>query len=266
MLKSSLPHALTADCHVHSGFSVDSKESIGRMAEAGIEKGLKYLCFTEQLDHNPRDFGFGFFDFEKYSRAIDRARTLYGGRITLLKGIEFGEPHLYKKEFERELGRDYDIVLGSMHYLGAEGFFGEKILLERYPVEKLWEIYFESLMEMVRFGGFDMQAHFDFPARYYGDGSQYPKMAEEVIRELARKGIALEINTSGLRKDLARHLPGPGIIRKFSEAGGSRITFGSDSHSSPEVGSGFEVARESIDGTGLIPGVFIQRHFQPLER
>jgi histidinol-phosphatase (PHP family) len=236
------------------------------MAEAAIEKGLKYLCFTEHLDHNPGDYGFGFYDHEKYSEAIDRARDLYGARIVLLKGIEFGEPHLYRNEFEKELERDYDIVLGSMHYLGQEGFYGEKGLRDRYSLEQLWEMYFESLSEMVGFGGFDVLAHFDFPARYYGDGSQYPTTAEDVVRELARKGIALEINTSGLRKGLARTLPGRRIIQEFGLAGGKMVTFGSDSHSCQEIGTGFETGLETVSGTGLVPGVFIRRRFQSLAR
>ena len=85
------------------------------------------------------------------------------------------------------------------------------------------------------------------------------------MKELAGKGIALEINTSGLRKGLGRTLPGTDTIGKYADYGGTRITFGSDAHSEAEIGAGFRDAGEMPTDDRLIPGVYIRRRFQPIE-
>ena len=91
-----------ADLHVHSTFSVDGHHGLREMCLAGIERGLAAICFTEHFDLNPLDQGYGYFDKAGFFRAIDDLRRELGGRIEILKGIEFGEPHRYPKEFETE--------------------------------------------------------------------------------------------------------------------------------------------------------------------
>jgi len=106
---------------------------------------MGYICFTEHFDMNPRDYGIDYFAFEKFSEAIDVARDEFTGTISILKGLEFSEPHLYPKEFETVLKKDFDVILGAVPWLGQfiigqkelEENFGQKEILEKYYMEVL---------------------------------------------------------------------------------------------------------------------------------
>ena len=67
-------------------------------------------------------------------------KEVYASRIEVLWGIEFSEPHLYPAELEREQKREYDMIIGSQHFLG-NWFFGEREMLEQWPREELFARY-----------------------------------------------------------------------------------------------------------------------------
>jgi histidinol-phosphatase (PHP family) len=85
---------MRVDTHMHSLFSCDGKASLEEMCLSAIKKGLTVICFTEHFDMNPKDDGLGFFKYDEYSDAIKRVQDKYSGQITVLKGLEFSEPHL----------------------------------------------------------------------------------------------------------------------------------------------------------------------------
>lgn len=252
-----------ADLHVHSVFSVDGHDTLRDMCLAGIEKGLQVICFTEHLDYNPQDQGNGFFDKAGFFRAIDAVRMEFEGEIEVLKGIEFGEPHRYPKEFEAASRENYDLILGSAHFVD-ELFVGEPELEQRYTKEEIFDKYYQEVLAAVKFGGFDVLAHFDFPKRYLKESFPGNDMIDEIVKIMAQNGIAMELNTSSLRKGLEECTPDLPVIQKYVQAGSGRITVGSDAHRTSDVGTGIDRAGELISLTGCIPGVFKQRRFVQL--
>ena len=44
--------SISTDYHLHTNFSTDSKTPMEEMILAGIEKGLKTMCFTEHMDYD----------------------------------------------------------------------------------------------------------------------------------------------------------------------------------------------------------------------
>lgn len=253
--------SIVADMHVHSSFSIDARDDTDSMCESAIEKGLEYICFTDHCDTNERDPGAGRFQFDDYTRAIEAARERFGDRIRILKGIEFGEPHVYPKQFEEIVALDFDVVLGSMHWIGS--LFVDESLLQRFTVEQAFEKYYEQVLATVRLGGFDVLAHLDFPKRYLRDSDESSGMIDEIMKELVDRGMALEINTSSIRKGLPETLPGPTLVDRYVRAGGRRITVGSDAHSCSDIATGFEHAERLVMANiGLQVGVFEGRKFR----
>ena len=74
------------------------------------------------------------------------------------------------------------------------------------------------------------------------DYGRWQGTIDEILRELAGQGLALEINTSGLRGPIGRTQPDAPLIRRFREFGGERITIGSDAHAPADVGAGWDEA------------------------
>jgi histidinol-phosphatase (PHP family) len=252
-----------ADLHVHSVFSVDGHNTLRDMCLAGIERGLDVICFTEHYDLNPRDQGYGFFDRLGFFQAIDAVRREFQGKIEVLKGIEFGEPHEYPKGFEGVQKEDFDLILGSAHCIDGL-FVGEPELEQRYTKEQIFEKYYEEVLAAVKFGGFDVLAHLDFPKRYLRESFPEMDIIDEIIHTMTRNRIAMEINTASLRKGLGECTPDLPVIQKYVRAGFGRVTVGSDAHRVSEVGTEIDRAGELIDLTKAVPGVFRQRCFQSL--
>ena len=65
---------------------------------------------------------------------------------------------------------------------------------------------------------------------------------------MPKKNLALEINTSGLRKGEDTH-PSFHYVKRFFELGGKYVTIGSDAHTKEDVGShikeGMDIAKRA---------------------
>ncbi len=107
-----------ADCHVHSNTSLDAKDDIATICQAAIDRGLRQICLTNHFEIFPGNIhSAGYqFGFNHYSDEVERAKEQYGDRLEILKGVEFGQPHRYPKEFEAILAKDFDIY-ASIHTL-----------------------------------------------------------------------------------------------------------------------------------------------------
>lgn len=256
---------IISDTHVHSTFSFDAKNSIEDMVKAALNQDLKVIGFTEHVDFNINDGGADYYDYEGYSSAIERVRDRYGDEIHILKGIEFSEPHLYPREFERELSREYDMVMVGLHWFDNL-FYGNPNLLTKYDKERIFERYFNDLREMVQVGRFDVLAHFDLPTRYLGDWEVATEVLTPIVETLVENQISLEINSSKFRNGFKSTMPHREVLELFINLGGERVTFGSDAHSIEVIGADFE---ESVNYLGttlesLDYGVFKNRTFLSL--
>ena len=261
MLKNDEPVKLSADLHIHSKHSVDGNATIDEMCRAASEKEFNTICFTEHFDMNPEDEGYGYFSFDKYSDDIKRAREKYGAKLTVLKGIEFSEPHLYRKEFETMVGRDFDFVLVSIHYLEDFGAYwvDEKRLQPDYPIEQVYNSYYQAMLKTIKFGGFDAIAHIDFPKRYLPRKYEPKDLLDSIVKELVNRHIALEINSSPIRRGYEEVNPSGTICDLYVEHGGTMITTGSDAHKCEEIGQDFDRVTRIIQHYSFKTVCFVQR-------
>lgn len=264
---------MIADTHTHTRFSVDGQDDMEDMCREAIDKGLKYICFTDHIEHNPADDGYRYLDLDQYLDAIERLKDKYGDQINILKGIEFSEPHCYPGEFEKYLSRDLDIVIGSIHYIGKIGlhhfdraYAGNRDSIMDYTRQRVYGEYYQALLETVKLGGFDILAHFDNPKRYLKEPCLESELIDEILYEMVSKDIALEINTSPLRRGYHETAPGSEILKRFISAGGKRITIGSDAHSCPEIAADLDYAFNLAGECHGTVGIFKERRFIPLDR
>ena len=108
---------MRTDLHIHTRFSADSEADMQACCEAAVERGLSHICFTDHLEHNPHDGGTGYYRPEAYFNEVRRLQQAYKDKITVLTGVEFAEPHLYRAALAQTLAQDYDLVLGSVHWI-----------------------------------------------------------------------------------------------------------------------------------------------------
>ena len=106
-----------------------------------------------------------------------------------------------------------------------------------------------------RSGLFDAIGHLDVVKRYLAPHvtpaqlAAAPELFEPALVALVESDTALEVNTSGLRQAAAETYPGPGLVARFRELGGTRLTAGSDAHREHAfafgLDAGYRVASEA---------------------
>jgi len=120
------------------------------------------------------------------------------------------------------------------------------------------------MLASIRLGGFDILAHIDFPKRYLNTSITDLSILEDVLAALIEAGIALEINTSSLRKGLTHSMPDLDILQMYARQGGCKITLGSDAHTPEDIGAGFGYALSLVEQFPQFQlGYVEQRQFVP---
>lgn len=256
---------ITADLHVHSTFSCDAKDSLESLCQRAIEAGLTHICFTDHYDLIEGDMGFHYLDLDAYTQALDAVRRQFQGRLHILKGVEFGEPHLFPQEFQEVKAMGFDMIMAGIHSFDS-CFIGDEALLMRFSPEEVFANYYGEVLQLVETGGFDVLAHLDLPKRYLGKPIGQDPLIDRILSCLADKGIALEINTSPLRKGLGECAPDYEILNRYRSLGGRRVTVGSDAHGISDVGAGFPYAARLLLKAGFKDtGYFKMRQFRVVD-
>ena len=156
--------------------------------------------------------------------------------VEVAVGVEFdyvpGDEAL--RAHTRALGEahPWDVLLGSVHALRDDQsiFEGESPL----TAEEAWSDYHDRLMRLAQSGLVDVVTH---PVRLAVSGIPAPldhgDRLDELAETAARRGVALEVNGSDLRRapELVTELIGAAARR------GAPISLGSDAHRPRTVGS-----------------------------
>lgn len=245
------------DYHVHTEFSDDSEAKMAAVCQAAIKRGIDEIAFTDHLDFK-LDSSPAYYRPAECLAAIRRCRLRYVGQLTILAGVEVGEPHLFPAETEAALAcDDLDIVLGSAHY--ASGM--QAAWLEDYfeqPLGLAYESYLRQVVDLSAEGDFDVLGHLDLvkrDARVFGrpytGPEPYADLIRTALRSLVERGKGIELNTSPWRLGQPDPCPSPQILRWYRELGGEILTLGSDAHSPDAVGSHVDVALEMAKAAGF---------------
>jgi histidinol-phosphatase (PHP family) len=245
------------DYHMHSNFSCDCQATMAEMCKSAVAQEIPEIGFTEHYDLHPLEPCRDWFRVKPWWAELERCRAEFAGRLIIRAGIEVGEPHLYTAEMAAMVSQGpFDYVLGSLHWVGRHSMF-DVTYFKEHPAEIAFSTFFVELEKMTRVGGFDVLSHFDVLIRtahaVYGpyDVHEYADLIRPILRNCIDHGIALDLNTSGLRKRVNVLTPNLEILRWYAELGGERVTLGSDAHRPVEVGAHLDVAIAIAKEAGL---------------
>lgn len=250
------------DLHVHTLFSSDSHAPMESHVQRALTLGLETVCFTDHVDYNPVDFGYLFYQPDAFFAEFDALKARFAGRVELLAGMEFGETHLYREQFRELARRPYDYVIGSVHWV--DDVFPGDAAKRGIPAEEYFDRYWQVMLEMVRDGGFDALGHVDFPKRYYRELRYSEDVVREIFARLVDSGAVIEINTSSLRKGCDAPMPGEALLALYREAGGRRVTVGSDAHTPEDLNADYGAAAALIRRYGLEEVKYVGRKQIPV--
>ncbi len=249
------------DTHTHTDNSFDGNCSAMLMCEQAVHKGVKFLAIT---DHFDVDF------YERHSLAVRqmqsyvetcKAREAFKDKLTVLAGIEMGQPTYEQQLSEKSLEKfNYDFVIGSIHNLRNMTDFCELDYtnLSDDEIYSLLEQYFKEELLLAQWNGFDTLAHLTYPLRYLAANNRrnittkrFCDIIDEIFKTLIQNGKALEINTSGLRQPIGKTMPDEEYISRYRQLGGELITLGSDAHFTEHIAAGIHQGLEMAVGAGF---------------
>jgi histidinol phosphatase-like PHP family hydrolase len=161
---------------------------------------------------------FGLPSLKKYQSYVNKLREQYPS-ITLHCGIELGDYHLVK-DFATGLigGFDFFPILGSVHFLTDHTNVAIPFPSPLSTAQIL--DYYESNLRLVSECDIDVLAHLGVYKRYYNnvpDESFATSLIKDIFAVMIDKGIALELNFSGLFKPYASVIPEPHFIEIYRD-------------------------------------------------
>lgn len=258
-----------ADYHVHSSFSDDSEYPMEEVIKQAIKIGLDELCFTEHVDYGVKN-EWQFEDdedlvsdkrvyncnYKEYIEEFERCKDIYGDRINLKFGIEFGIQEHTISKFQRDFERfSFDFVILSCHQVEDMEFFIYKFQ-EGKTQEDYNQKYYEEILKVVRkYKNYSVLGHLDLIKRYDKAGD-YPfhntkPIITEILKQVIKDGKGIEVNTSNFRYKLNDLTPSREILKLYKELGGEVLTIGSDSHAESHLGHKIEDIKNELRTLGF---------------
>lgn len=227
------------------------------LAARARELGLAEIGFS---DHNPmlrddfdewrmfyRDLPEYLRKVEEARRAVPEVRIKVGLEVDFLPGNE---------DWVRRLAGEYDwdYFIGSVHYVSDEWAVDNPHMISKWrerDVDEVWRIYFERLTAAAASGLFEIIGHADLPKKFgFVPRGDFGEVYRRFLATCADKGVAVEINTAGLRKKCRELYPAQRWV-DMAAAAGVGLTFGSDAHAPEEVGMNFAEAIASARAAGF---------------
>ena len=258
-----------ADYHVHTVYSDDSVYPMEEVVKDAIRLGLDEICITDHVDYGVKvDWDSGeeirYFhgepianvDYPRWAADLKRLRDLYGGRIAIKMGMEFGVQTHTIPQYEALFGRyPFDFIILSIHQVEDKEFWTQDFQRGRTQQEYN-ERYYEEMLGVVKaYKNYSVLGHMDLMKRYDEEGI-YPfeklkPIIAEILKIVIADGKGIEVNTSWHRYGLTDPMPSPEILRLYKDLGGSIITIGSDSHAPAHLGTYLQEAKDQLKEIGF---------------
>lgn len=244
---------IKSDLHTHTTYSWDARNTPQEMSERAVQLGLETIAFTEHAEWFPQQKGFEHPD--AYFDDIASCNANYD--LTVLSGVELGNPHLHEREACYLIETyPFDVRIGSIHWLYDENIHNKRVFKRRDPDEVIRD-YFAEMETMVNSFPLDMVAHFDriFMRAHYSRFAYDILEAEAAIRgafeAIAARGVALEFSSKHVNDKTNWNADLLTMLRWYREAGGERVLVNSDAHGVEQIGRNFQTAAEMLTEVGL---------------
>ncbi len=256
------------DYHLHGNFCGHGSGELEEYVEEALRKGFVEIGFSAHLPRVDRPDPYHAMveeDLPRYVELVLSLRERFRGSIAIKLGIEADFFDGYEEAIGRLLdAHPFDYVFGSIHFLDG-WHFSSRAGRERYDREdpdRVFPRYFALLECMVRSGLFDIAAHPDiirkesFMPSFPLDG-YYKRFAGLLVRY----GMAVEVNTAGVRRGAGTPYPERLFLETCHDAG-VPVTLGSDAHRPGDVGRDFKDAFALLAELGIDEvAVFESRRF-----
>ncbi len=255
---------MVADHHIHTRMCRHAEGEAREYVERALELGMTEMGFADHLPFlggwQPRhdltdDWAMRPDELDAYvSLVLDLARE-FAPDLRIVLGIEADFiPETLELTAATLEQYPFEYVIGSVHIVGDRFGFDHPEMAGRLAEYGLDRIHLESLdlaRQAAESGLFDVAGHLDHASKFGPpvDEEAVAAAASGALRAVAAAGMAVEINTGGLRKPIGRAFPAPALLAE-ARGLGIPLVLGSDAHRPGDVGHGFDHAAELARAAG----------------
>ncbi len=240
------------DSHMHTPLCQHAEGEPEEYAETALRRGLRGIVFT---CHSPMPDGFwpsvrmAPEQFDDYVALVDRAAKAFAGKLDIRLGLETDYFPGYEWWAEK-LNEQAELhhVLGSVHFFGPE----YKARFWKGDLLDFQKTYFRHLADCAETGLFDTIAHPDLVKNLTPDQYDFESVQDtigETLDRIAKTGVAMELNTSGIHKKYPEMNPGLRMLALMKERK-IPVVIGSDSHTPRRVAADFYLALMTLREAG----------------
>lgn len=247
------------DYHIHTA---RCGHAIGEMAayvERAVRAGLPEIGFSDHIflywmppDQRDPELAMPENEFDAYVEDVQRLQHAHP-EITIRLAVEADFIVDHEATLKGILDTyPWDYVLGSVHFIGDWGMDDGRYLAryDAWDIDELYEHYFSLVLRAADSGHFDTMAHLDLVKKFgHRARKDLADLYARVARGLAAAGVAIEVNTAGLRKPVAELYPHLDLLTACRKAG-VPATLGSDAHAPEEVAADLPLAIEHLRAAG----------------
>lgn len=241
---------LTFDYHTHHHRCGHATGHIEDYVRAALDLGMEEIGISDHApiywrdgDHALPGTAMPRSELAGYVEEVLDVRDRYAGRISVKLGLEADYAPGFEDVYREVLSRyPFDYVIGSVHYCRDLHIYYRQRWEETEDPAAVYADYFALIRDSAHCGLFDVLGHITGLMIYGPRPSPefLEREFEETARAIAASGVAIEVNTSGLRKGGPEPFPAGDLLRRCIAAG-VPVTFGSDAHLPSEVGYAREV-------------------------
>ncbi len=214
---------------------------------AAIAAGLDEIGIS---DHSPMPMEFDDWrmkdaEFPAYLEWVETARRCGGSQLPVRLGLEVDWLSGGEAWIETLAARaPWDYFIGSIHYIGEWNFDNPSLKgrFSDYGTAAAWDRYWKLFAAATRSGFFQIMGHPDLIKKFgHRPEGDLRRFYEPAIQAVADAGIAIEINTAGLFKEVQEMYPALEFL-EMAKSAGIPLTINSDAHAPCEVGRAFAEA------------------------
>lgn len=245
------------DWHTHNYLCRHAEGTLEDYVKKAIKFGLKTIGFSDHfpyeflknLERVPyQDYSMKLNEVEGYILTAENLRKKYENQIEIKIGFEIDylmdQEDVLNKHLNKVVHR-LDYIYGSVHILNAKKglyCFDDNRFLEEYNhlgVDNVYTKYYKTQQKMLSSNKFkfDIVSHFDLPKKFNKLPQNKELFFNEAIKSLElvkKRDLVVEINTSGLRKEVKEQYPSEKIIKEMHQLD-IPILLGSDAHDPKEI-------------------------------
>jgi histidinol-phosphatase (PHP family) len=247
---------LPADYHMHTPLCRHATGEPGEYAKRALELGFKEIGFS---DHSPLprddfdDWRMRNDQLDEYVAKVRKAQKDFPQlTIRLALEVDYLPGH---EDWIRGLAarHSWDYFIGSVHYVSDDWAIDNPQKIsewKNHDAYEVWSVYFERLTKAAETGFFEIIGHTDLPKKFgYRPSRDCKPLYEKFLNAVKKHNCAIELNTTGLRKDCREIYPSREILELAFQKG-VPIVFGSDAHAPEEVGLNFADAVQLARSVG----------------